>query len=125
MILTPSLGSRTSEDQLEDQPNTTYLSPSLNAVKNRKPIFSASLPMIGTERYPMDDENPARQSSIFITTNNSGTKRSRVITPAANKVIDDEDEPRVSPLIRHASLETVKQEKREPQRKVLGEIENN
>jgi hypothetical protein len=65
-------------------------------------------------------------SSISSTTNLpniSGTKRQRVVTPAASKVIDDEDEPRKSPSVRISSRSAL-QEIKEGERKVLGEIEN-
>ena len=71
------------------------------------------------------DENATLNtiSSISSTTNISGTKRQRVVTPAASKVIDEEDEPRKSPSIRIASR-SVLQEIKEGERKVLGGIEN-
>ncbi|TVY90248.1 hypothetical protein LAWI1_G002499 [Lachnellula willkommii] len=56
--------------------------------------------------------------------NHSGIKRQRVITPAASKVIDDEDEPRSSPSIRKVSVRVPKQDSKEGERKVLGGIEN-
>ena len=60
---------------------------------------------VGTSRpASATHENPTRRiSQPFATTNNSGIKRQRVVTPAAAKVIDDEDEPRPSPSIRKAS----------------------
>lgn len=59
-----------------------------------------------------------------MSTGNNGTKRQRVITPAAAKVIDDEDEPRTSPSIRKTSLGSMKQDGKGNERKVLGGIEN-
>lgn len=125
IVLISIVEARNPEDTSEGLFKSTHLSPSLNTVKSRKLIPSASLLATGTDLTPIDDENTARKSPMFITTNNSGTKRSRVVTPAAIKAIDDEDEPRASPSIRQASLGTVKQENREPERKVLGEIEHN
>ncbi|PMD51800.1 uncharacterized protein K444DRAFT_647793 [Hyaloscypha bicolor E] len=63
-------------------------------------------------------------SNPFSSTTNSGTKRQRIITPAAAKVIDDADEPRTSPSFRKTSLGTTKQESDENDRKILGPIEN-
>jgi hypothetical protein len=62
-------------------------------------------------------------SSTSSTTHISGTKRQRVVTPAASKVIDDEDEPRKSPSVRIAPQSAL-QEIKEGERKVLGGIEN-
>jgi hypothetical protein len=63
-------------------------------------------------------------SNPFSSTTNSGTKRQRIITPAAAKVIDDADEPRTSPSFRKTSLGTTKQMSDENDRKILGPIEN-
>jgi hypothetical protein len=63
-------------------------------------------------------------SNPFSSTTNSGTKRQRIITPAAAKAIDDADEPRTSPSFRKTSLGTTKQESDENDRKILGPIEN-
>ncbi|KAH7417327.1 hypothetical protein BKA64DRAFT_297498 [Cadophora sp. MPI-SDFR-AT-0126] len=72
-----------------------------------------------------NNENPTRRvSQPFTTTNNSGTKRQRVVTPAAAKVIDDEDEPRSSPSIRKASQASTRTDGKENDRVVLGGIEN-
>lgn len=94
-----------------------------------------------TESTPVANDITVRIISNPIpTTNNSGTKRQRVVTPAAAKVIDDEDEPRTSPSIRKTSLGSTKQDGKENdrklsvgstkqdgkenERKVLGGIEN-
>ncbi|KAL2072570.1 hypothetical protein VTL71DRAFT_11913 [Oculimacula yallundae] len=72
-----------------------------------------------------NNENPPRRiSQPFTTTNNSGTKRQRVVTPAAAKVIDDEDEPRSSPSIRKVSQASIRTEGKENDRVVLGGIDN-
>jgi len=57
---------------------------------------------------------------------NNGAKRQRIVTPAAAKVIDDEDEPRASPSTRKTSVGSMKQEGtgKENERRVLGGIEN-
>ncbi|XMA14471.1 hypothetical protein WAI453_007262 [Rhynchosporium graminicola] len=73
----------------------------------------------------VNNENPPRRvSQPFTTTNNSGTKRQRVVTPAAAKVIDEEDEPRSSPSLRKASQASARTDGRENERVVLGGIEN-
>lgn len=81
---------------------------------------------VGTSRpASATHENPTRRiSQPFATTNNSGTKRQRVVTPAAAKVIDDEDEPRSSPSIRKASQASARTDGKENDRVVLGGIEN-
>jgi hypothetical protein len=62
--------------------------------------------------------------------NHGANKRQRVVTPAAAKVIDDEDEPRSSPSVRKVSGMSGKQEKVEEsensvvERRVLSEISN-
>ncbi|KAF4635493.1 hypothetical protein G7Y89_g2592 [Cudoniella acicularis] len=72
-----------------------------------------------------DNEGTARKvAQPFSSASNSGNKRQRVVTPAASKVIDDEDEPRTSPNLRKISNKTVKQEPKENERRVLGGIEN-
>ena len=77
------------------------------------------------ESQPVVNENAIRKFSNAIpTANNSGTKKQRIVTPAAAKAIDDEDEPRTSPSIRKTSLGSTKQEAEENDRKVLGAIEN-
>jgi hypothetical protein len=58
------------------------------------------------------------------TSSNSGTKRQRVVTPAASKAIDAEDEPRTSPSFRKTSLANPRQDGDAGDRKVLGIIEN-
>jgi hypothetical protein len=68
-------------------------------------------------------ENAVRKVTLFAPTNSTGTKRQRVVTPAASKVIDDEDEPRSSPSLRKTSLGSAKDFK-EGERKILGGIEN-
>lgn len=63
-------------------------------------------------------------AQTFTATNSSGTKRQRNVTPAASKVIDDEDEPRASPLLGKMSRGASKHEGREGERRVLSGIEN-
>jgi len=58
------------------------------------------------------------------TENNSSIKRQRIVTPAASKVIDDEDEPQSSPSLRKVSARNTKQDAKEGERKILGGIEN-
>jgi hypothetical protein len=58
------------------------------------------------------------------TTNKSGTKRQRVVTPAATKAINGEVELTTSPSVRKISLGKLKQDGEENDRKALGAIEN-
>ncbi len=104
-----------------------------NPVLTMKPNFTDSLksrkenipePTLEMESTPLLHENTVRIISQPVTTTTSGTKRQRVVTPAASKVIDNEDEPRTSPSIRMRSLGSTKQDVKENERKVLGGIEN-
>jgi hypothetical protein len=52
-------------------------------------------------------------------------KRQRVVTPAAFKVIDEEDEPRSSPTLRKVSQTAPAMDVRETERRVLSGIEPN
>jgi hypothetical protein len=63
-------------------------------------------------------------NTFSTTSSNSGTKRQRVVTPAASKAIDFEDEPRTSPSFRKTSLANPRQDGDAGDRKVLGTIEN-
>jgi hypothetical protein len=89
----------------------------IEGLKSRKEDTSQGL--LETESTPVANENTVRIISNPIPINNSsGTKRQRVVTPAAAKVIDDEDEPRTSPSIRKTSLGSTKQDGKENNRKV-------
>lgn len=59
----------------------------------------------GAEQSLYGNGNITRKvSQPFPAASNHGTnKRQRVVTPAASKVIDDEDEPRSSPAFRKTS----------------------
>ncbi|TVY40980.1 hypothetical protein LOCC1_G003560 [Lachnellula occidentalis] len=95
----------------------------INSVKSRQNNVHAS-PLESTVN-PSEVGGLIRKVSLQIATeNHSGTKRQRVITPAASKVIDYEDEPRSSPSIRKVSVKVAKQDSKEGGRKVLGGIEN-
>jgi hypothetical protein len=72
-----------------------------------------------------ENEGVSRKTSLQIAIEfNGGNKRQRVITPAASKVIDDEDEPRSSPSLRKIAERSTKQDTKEGERSVLGGIEN-
>lgn len=81
---------------------------------------------------PASQENPIRRVSQPFTTTHSGNKRQRVVTPAAVKAIDDEDEPGRSSPSRATSISMRKTsqastrtaENKENERIVLGDIEN-
>jgi len=93
---------------------------SINNVKSRKENIQDS--PHGTE-LNFGGNGSASHKQPFPTTNN-GAKRQRVVTPAACKVIDTEDEPRTSPSLRKISRGSAKQEVNGGERTVLGGIEN-
>ncbi|TVY81836.1 hypothetical protein LSUE1_G003008 [Lachnellula suecica] len=91
-------------------------------VKGKKENAQAS--PFEVPRNPMDTSGFARKISQQTGVENSN-KRQRVITPAASKVIDDEDEPRSSPSLRKSSTSRpTKQELKDNERRVLSGIEN-
>ena len=94
----------------------------IDSLKTRKENIQE--PRLETEPAPVINQNTVRIVSQPMNTTNSGTKRQGFVTPAAAKVIDDEDEPRSSPSIRKTSLGSTKQDGKENDRKVLGGIEN-
>lgn len=100
------------------KPNVT------STVKSRKENVQDTL--AGPELDPISNEKAIRKVTcpLTLTTNLSGTKRSRVVTSAAFKVIDDEDEPRSSPSTRKLSRAVAFPETVEIERKVLGGMEN-
>lgn len=110
-----------SNPETDEQTATVMLKPTrISSVKSRKENMQEST--LGPEPSAAVNESAVRAvSQTFATTNTAGTKRPRVVTPAAAKVIDDEDEPRSSPSIRKASRNSVKQD---GERVILGEIEN-
>lgn len=57
-------------------------------------------------------------------TNKSGTKRQRVVTPTTTKAINGGVEQRISPSVRKISLDKLKQDGEENDRKALSAIEN-
>jgi len=69
------------------------------------------------------NEGIVRKVAQPFATTTSGSKRQRVITPAATKVIDAEDEPRTSPLVRKVSRGSLLHEK-ENERSAFKELEN-
>lgn len=109
-----------SNPETEEQNATVMLKPTrMSSVKSCKENMQEST--LGPEPSAAVNESAIRAvSQTFATTNNAGTKRSRVVTPAAAKVIDDEDEPRSSPSLRKASRTSVKQD---GGRVALGELE--
>ncbi|KAH7364171.1 hypothetical protein BKA65DRAFT_572413 [Rhexocercosporidium sp. MPI-PUGE-AT-0058] len=111
-------------DPLETtEPNTISHDDSARKTSQPSASMGSQAGMIGSALA--NNENPSRRASQpFATTNNSGTKRQRVVTPAAAKVIDDEDEPRSSPSIRKPSQASTRTDGKENERVVLGGIEN-
>ena len=100
-----------------------------NGVKSRKENKHDS-PHI-TQRVPSvevtlpSNEGITRKAPTFQPPNHGANKRQRVVTPAASKVIDDEDEPRSSPSMRNISgmnlkLENNKEnDNQQPEKQVL------
>jgi hypothetical protein len=92
-------------------------------VKSEVKAEETNVPEPPVQSVPVLKENSTRILSNPIVTN-SGSKRQRVVTPAATKAIDIEDEPRTSPSFMKTSLGNAKQEGEESDRKILGAIEN-
>ena len=93
----------------------------INSFKSRKENIYSNL------QYP--EPKPATEGAIRKVAQpfpgpSSGPKRQRIVTPAASKVIDDEDEPRSSPSLRKLSRGNIKQDDNESERPVLLGIEN-
>lgn len=96
----------------EDEIPTMVLKPiAINSIKSRKETMQDS--PLGPEPNATVNEHSTRVvSQSFVPANSAGTKR-RVVTPAAAKVIDDEDEPRSSPSLRNVSRGSMKQDGKE------------
>ncbi|EPE27714.1 hypothetical protein GLAREA_04505 [Glarea lozoyensis ATCC 20868] len=79
-------------------------------------------------RLPSNEGLANKIPPSFQPPNHGANKRQRIVTPAASKVIDDEDEPRSSPSVRKVSGMSVKQESNNErgdhdlERRILGEI---
>jgi hypothetical protein len=100
----------------------------LSNIKSRKenqasPLAGRSISATAAEKPLEREETAQKVSQAIIPATNSGTKRQRVITPAAAKAIDDEDEPRSSPSTRKVSRASAKQDGPEP-RRVLSNLTN-
>jgi hypothetical protein len=106
--------------EMEDQaPIQTLKQITNTSVRSRKENMHET--PLGPEPSAAANENGTRVvPQSFVTTNSAGTKRSRVVTPAAAKVIDDEDEPRTSQSVRQVSRTSVKQDGKENERKASG-----
>src|ERR1700710_2306656 len=98
----------------------TLAAPLINHIQSRKENFHASP---HNELNQDQNEGVIRNGSQSFATSISGSKRQRVVTPAASKVIDAEDEPRSSPSSRKISRGNGKQENGS-ERRVLSGIEN-
>jgi hypothetical protein len=94
------------------------LTPSLTNIQGKKENVQ-EYPGKGEVCAATDRFRRATQPSM--STSSSGAKRQRIVTPAAFKVIDEEDEPRSSPT-RKTSQATPAYD---GERKVLGGIELN
>lgn len=94
------------------------LTSSLAGIKGRKENVQECP---GKSEAPKTTDRARRAAQPSISASTGGVKRQRVVTPAAFKVIDEEDEPRSSPP-RKVSQTTPAQE---GERTVLGGIELN
>jgi hypothetical protein len=79
-------------------------------------------------RLPSNEGSVNKMPPSFQPPNHGANKRQRIVTPAASKAIDDEDEPRSSPSVRKISGMSVKQENNNERgdndldRRILSEI---
>ena len=88
---------------------------------NRSPVSTRA----SSSTAAVEDEATRNVSATF-TAINSGTnnKRQRVVTPAAAKAIDDEDEPRSSPSTRKVSRTSAKDGQAQGTRRILSNVTN-
>jgi alpha-N-acetylglucosamine transferase len=96
-----------------------FAAPVLHKVQSRKENHSSP----HSEFRQESNEGVTRKVSQTFAASNSSHKRQRVVTPAASKVIDAEDEPRTSPSSRKISRTSEKQDS-DSERRVLSGIEN-
>ncbi|KUJ22447.1 uncharacterized protein LY89DRAFT_762652 [Mollisia scopiformis] len=119
---TALMAAKSAPDSEGQTPTLTLKPIAISGIKGRKENMQDS--PLGPEPNATANENGVRVvSQTFVTTNSAGTKRSRVVTPASAKVIDDEDEPRTSPSLRKASRGSVKQDDKENERRVYSGVE--
>lgn len=93
-----------------------------DTIKGRKEHADHSPNSPGSASPPID-EHMRKVSQAFDGAANANNKRQRVVTPAASKAIDEEDEPRSSPTARKVSRTNAKEA--HTQKRVLGNITNN
>lgn len=95
-----------------------------DSIKGRKENITHSP---ASARYGSDGANEHFNviSEAFSTAANVNNKRQRVVTPAASKAIDDEDEPRSSPTARKVSRTNAKEAQTQTQKRALRNITNN
>jgi hypothetical protein len=130
-ILLPSLAklSLVIKGKPDESGKTALLKQAVSDSIQSEEIISG--PQAETELTSLVNENinPIVSQSITAPASNhstTGTKRPRVVTPASVKVIDDEDEPRGSPVMRKVSRASTRGDGKEnhPERRVLSGIEN-
>jgi hypothetical protein len=91
------------------------------AIKGRKE--NGAQPVVSSVRTASGEGTARKVSQTFaVATTSSANKRQRV-TPAASKAIDDEDEPRTSPVTRKVSRTNATKDG-EDQKRVLSNITN-
>lgn len=95
----------------------------IDGVKSRKENKPESPPVASQSSSLAKDESMRKVSQAFASVTNTNNKRQRIVTPAASKAIDDEDEPRSSPSTRKVSRTSAKE--CHGQKRVLSSITNN
>jgi len=95
----------------------------VGSIKSRKENIQESLGLSEGASGLADGTRKVAQP--FNITIGSSNKRQRIITPAAFKVIDEEDEPRSSPTLRKVSQGVTLQEAKDGERRALSGIQPN
>lgn len=116
------------EKNLESFITVVQAAPAAVTVKSRKENINRSPVTTRANSVSVVDENETNRkvSQTFTAINNVNNKRQRVITPAATKAIDDEDEPRSSPSTRKVSRTSAKEGQGQAQgaRRALSNVTN-
>ncbi|KAG9238660.1 hypothetical protein BJ875DRAFT_367344 [Amylocarpus encephaloides] len=125
-----SLSSKREADQIIviPEPETTIITPTLvqesakpSATKGKQADSPSSVEVLVLSSDPAS----RKASQPFQASIHGANKRQRVVTPAASKVIDDEDEPRSSPSIRKTSNRIMgSQQNKDGDRRILGRLDN-
>lgn len=116
------------EKNSESLTTTIQTAPAATTVKSRKENINRSPVTTRASSVSVVDENETNRkvSQTFTAINSANNKRQRVVTPAATKAIDDEDEPRSSPSTRKVSRTSAKEGQGQAQgaRRALSNVTN-